>query len=63
MTIATVATHAEARQIARKYAHENDVNECRAEALAEMWFDAGKDFDLSSPADLCSHLRQRFTEA
>jgi len=60
MTIETVKTNAEALQIARNFASSENINEDLAEAYAEAWFDAGKDFDASSPADLLAYLAKRF---
>lgn len=60
MTIETVASNAEAIEIARKFAAVEDVNEDRAVAFAENWFDAGKDFDASAPTDLRAYLVRRF---
>ena len=56
----TVKSNQRALEIARDYAHRKGVNETRAEAFAEVWFDAGKDFDKSGPDDLRSHLDMKF---
>lgn len=50
----------EALEIARAFASRNDVNESRAEAFAKTWYEAGKDFDISSPDDLIAYLARRF---
>jgi hypothetical protein len=51
----------EARRVAREYAAEMNYNESRAEAYAEVWFDAGKDADASTTGALRLYLAQRFT--
>lgn len=49
-----------ATEIARDYAHQQGVNEAKAEAYAEVWFDASKDFDRSGPEALIRHLDLKF---
>lgn len=56
----TVSSNQEALEIARDYASRKGVNETRAEAYAEVWFDAGKDDDKSGPEDLRLHLDLKF---
>lgn len=51
----------EARDIARNYAIEANVSEERAEAAAEGWFDAGKDYDACRRKDLLSYLTRHVT--
>jgi hypothetical protein len=41
----TVKSNQQAIEIARDYAYRKGVNETQAEAFAEVWFDAGNDFD------------------
>ncbi len=55
-----VETWDDAIEIARIFAHQNDVNESRAEAIAGAWFEAGKDDAESSPEHLLAHLARRF---
>lgn len=55
-----VKSNQQAIEIARNYAYRNGVNESRAEAFAEVWFDAGKDFDKSAPSDLRALLDLKF---
>lgn len=50
-----------ARRIAREYAAESGENEERAEAYADVWFDAGKDSDASTTDALRMYLRGRFS--
>jgi hypothetical protein len=56
----TVKSNQQAIEIARDYAFRKGVNESRAEAFAEVWFDAGKDFDESGPDDLRAYLNMKF---
>jgi hypothetical protein len=60
MNVEQVKNNGEALQIARDFAASENVNEGRAEAYAETWFDAGKGFHASSPADLRAYLARRF---
>lgn len=60
MSTKIVLTNAEAVRIAFQYAHDNNVNDARAEAFAEAWFDAGKDTEQSTRSALLSHLGSRF---
>ncbi|WP_321935361.1 hypothetical protein [Paraburkholderia sp. J8-2] len=53
----------EARRIAREYAYAEDFNEVRAEAFADVWFDAGKDSDASTADALRAYIRRRFDAA
>lgn len=53
----------EARRIAREYADTEGLNDARAEACAEVWFDAGKDADASTADALRAYLRRRFDAA
>nr|WP_057929868.1 hypothetical protein [Burkholderia ambifaria] len=53
----------EAKRIAREYANTEGVNDARAEAYAEVWFDAGKDADASTADALRAYLRRRFDAA
>lgn len=55
-----VESNHEALKIAQEYARNNDVNESRAEAIAEVWFDAGHDYDQESPEFLIRHLDRAF---
>ncbi|TXI89461.1 MAG: hypothetical protein E6Q40_02295 [Cupriavidus sp.] len=48
-----------AREIARAWAYRHDQNEDRCEAIAESWFDAGKDFDACAGRDLEAYLARR----
>ena len=57
---AQVKTFQEALEIARGFASHHDMNETQAEAYAEAWFEAGKDFDKASPDDLRAYLARRF---
>ncbi|RZF23432.1 hypothetical protein EVC45_44610 [Paraburkholderia sp. UYCP14C] len=50
----------QARRIARRFASEEGVNEARAEAYADVWYEAGKDDDASTETALRAHLRRRF---
>jgi hypothetical protein len=50
----------QARRIAHEYAEKMGVNEARAEAYAEVWFEAGKDADASSADALRKYLDRRF---
>jgi hypothetical protein len=59
-TLQTFKSIHQATEIARDYAQEKGVNVGRAETFAEVWFDAGKDFDKSGPEDLRSHLDMKF---
>ncbi|CUJ62134.1 Uncharacterised protein [Achromobacter sp. 2789STDY5608621] len=52
------STH-EAREIARVWAYRHDQNEDRCEAIAESWFDAGKDQDACARRDLEAYLARR----
>lgn len=61
MNIETVASNAEEIEIARRFAVVEDVSEERAVACAENLFDAGKDFDASSTADLRAYLVSFFS--
>lgn len=54
-----IKTIEDARAIAREHAAVSGLNEASAEACAETWFDAGKDYDASGPTDLCRYLDQR----
>jgi len=60
MSTKVVLTNAEAVQIASHFAHDNSVNDTRAEAFAELWFDAGKDPDDSTQSALLSYLARKF---
>jgi hypothetical protein len=55
-----VKSEQEALEIARAFASRNDLNESKAEAYAESWYDAGKDYDKSTPDDLRAYLARRF---
>lgn len=57
---AQVKSAKEALEIAREFASLNSQDEVKAEAYAEAWYNAGKDFDVSTPADLRSYLARRF---
>lgn len=56
----SVKTVQEALEIARAFAGRQDLNESTAEAYAEAWYDAGKDFDKASADDLRAYLTRRF---
>lgn len=58
-----VKSNQQAIEIARDYAYRKGVNASRAEAFAEVWFDAGKDFDKSAASDLWAHLDLKFNRA
>ena len=62
MSTKIVLTNAEAIRIAIQYAHDNNVNDARAEAFAESWFDAGKDSEKSTQSALLSYLGKRFMQ-
>lgn len=49
----------EAREIARTWAYRHDQNEDRCEAVAESWFDAGKDHDTCTGEHLEAYLVRR----
>ncbi|MEX4003616.1 hypothetical protein AB4Y38_32555 [Paraburkholderia sp. EG285A] len=53
----------QARRIARQLAAEEGVSEARAEAYADVWYEAGKDDDASTETALREHLRRRFAES
>ena len=55
-----VKSEQEALEIAREFASVNNLDDVKAEAYADAWYDAGKDFDVSTPADLRSYLARRF---
>lgn len=55
-----VKTVQEALEIARAFAGRQELNGSTAEAYAETWFDAGKDFDKASADDLRAYLTRRF---
>lgn len=55
-----VKSEREALEIAREFASLNNQDEVKAESYAEAWYHAGKDFDVSTPADLRSYLARRF---
>lgn len=55
-----VNTWREAVEIARAFAEKNELNEAKAEAYAETWFEAGKDHDKDSADDLRAYLAGRF---
>ncbi len=60
MNTKVVLTNTEAVRIAIQFAHDNNVNDTRAEAFAETWFDAGKDPDDSTQSALLSYLARKF---
>jgi hypothetical protein len=53
----------QARRIARQFACDEGVNETRAEAYADVWYEAGKDDDAATEVALRAHLRRRFAES
>jgi hypothetical protein len=55
-----VASIEAARKIATAWARDNTQSEERSLALAETWFDAGKDFDACTVSDLKSYLSRNF---
>ncbi|RJF92675.1 hypothetical protein [Noviherbaspirillum saxi] len=55
-----VKTFQEALEIARAFAAHYDVHDSRAEAYAESWYEAGKDYDKASADDLRAYLLRRF---
>lgn len=55
-----VKTAQEALEIARAFAGHHGRNESTAEAYAETWYEAGKDFDKASADDLRAYLARRF---
>lgn len=55
-----VKTFQEALEIARAFAALHEVNDSKAEAYAESWYEAGKDYDKASPDDLRAYLSRRF---
>lgn len=57
---ARVKTSQEALEIARQFASKNDMHVSNAEAYADTWFEAGRDFDKSSANDLRAYLGRRF---
>ena len=56
----TVTSNHDALKIARDYAFRKGLNEARAEAFAEVWFDAGMDDDKFTPEALRLHLDLKF---
>lgn len=60
MSTKVILTNAEALRIASQFAHDNNVNDTRAEAYAETWFDAGKDPEDSTQSALLSYLARKF---
>lgn len=55
-----VKSSLQAAEIARDYAYRKGVNGTRAEAFAEVWFEAGKDDEKSTPEALRLHLDWKF---
>ncbi|MFP3606747.1 hypothetical protein [Paraburkholderia sp. OV446] len=53
----------QARRIARQFASEQGVNEVRAEAYADVWYEASKDDEASTETALRAHLRRRFAQS
>lgn len=53
----------EARRIAHEFANTEGVNDVRAEAYADVWFDAGKDANASTVDALRAYLCRRFAAA
>jgi hypothetical protein len=58
-----VKTLQAALELARAFASHHEVNESQAEAYAENWYEAGKDYDKATAEDLGAYLMRRFNFA